>query len=79
MLVEADPQGRSISMCPNVSVNFKPCTNTLAVRTGYSRLVSISGHAVCLESVVGFTDGTPPGAVEYNVRDPGQAFVTAAT
>lgn len=78
VLVESDPQGRSISGCPNVSVNFKPCKNTLVVRTGYSTFVRIGGHAVCLDSVQGFTDGTPPGLVKYDVRDPGQAFVDAS-
>jgi hypothetical protein len=78
VLVEPDPQGRSISMCPNVGVNIKPCTSTLAVRTGYSTFVRIGRRPVCLESVVGFTDGTPPGLVEYTVRDPGQRLVTVS-
>jgi hypothetical protein len=78
LLVEADPQGRSISLCPNVGVNIKPCGSTLAVRTGYSTFVRVDSHAACLDTVVGFTDGTPPGAVEYTVRDPGQAFAGAS-
>lgn len=78
VLVEPDPQGRSISMCPNIGVNIKPCTTTLVVRKGYSTFVRVDGQAVCLDSVVGFTDGTPPGLVEYTVRDPGQAFVAAS-
>jgi hypothetical protein len=77
VLVDNDPQGLSITMCPNISVNFKPCTTTLAVRDGYSTFVRVAGHAACLETVVGFTDGTPPGAVEYRVRQPGQDFVRA--
>lgn len=79
VLVEPDPQGRSIAMCPNVGVNIKPCTGTLAVRTGYSTLVRIGRRPVCLDSVVGFTDGTPPGLVEYTVRDPGQRLVGAGS
>lgn len=75
VLVEPDPQGRSISLCPNISVNFKPCQNTLAVRSGYSTFIRIDGQSVCLDSVVGFTDGTPPGAVDYTVRDAGQLLV----
>lgn len=78
VLVESDPQGRSISGCPNVSVNFKPCQNTLVVGIGYSIFVRIGGHAICLDSIQGFTDGTPPGLVRYDVRDPGQAYVAAA-
>ena len=78
VLVEQDPVGRSISMCPNVGLNIKPCTSTLVVRTGYSSFISIGGAPACLETVVGFTDGTPPGLVEYTVRDPGQGFVVAS-
>ena len=78
VLVEPDPVGRSISMCPNVGLNIKPCTSTLVVRTGYSGFISIGGQPACLETVVGFTDGTPPGLVEYTVRDPGQSFVAAS-
>lgn len=78
VLVEPDPEGRSISMCPNIGLNIKPCTATLAVRTGYSAFVRIGGRAVCLDTVVGFTDGTPPGAVTYTVRNPGQRFVAAS-
>jgi hypothetical protein len=77
VLVEPDPQGRSIARCPNVGVNIKPCTTTLVVRRGYSTFVRVGGRPVCLESVVGYTDGTPPGLVEYTVRDPGQGFVEA--
>lgn len=78
VLVEPDPQGRSLSMCPNIGVNIKPCTTTLVVRRGYSRFVRVGGHAVCLDTVVGYTDGTPPGLVEYTVRDPGQSLVAAS-
>lgn len=75
ILVEPDPQGRSISGCPNIGVNLKPCTATLAVRSGYSELIRIDGHRVATDAVVGFTDGTPPMAVDYTVRDPGQRWV----
>jgi hypothetical protein len=78
VLVEPDPQGRSVSGCPNIGVNIKPCTGTLVVRRGYSTFVRIGQQPVCLDSVVGFTDGTPPGLVKYTVRDPGQGFVAAS-
>jgi len=55
---------------------MKPCLTTLAVRDGYSNLVRIDQHRVCLDTVTGLTDGTPPGIVVYTVRDPGQPFVT---
>ncbi|HSP61010.1 MAG TPA: hypothetical protein VLO09_08105 [Ornithinimicrobium sp.] len=75
VLVEPDPQGRSIVMCPHMGINIKPCTGTLVVRTGYSTFVRIGRRPVCLDTAVGFTDGTPPGGVEYTVRDPGQRLV----
>jgi hypothetical protein len=47
------------------------------VRSGYSSFIQIDGKAVCLDSVVGNTDGTPPMSVDYVVNDPGQHFVGA--
>lgn len=73
--VEADPEGREINGCPNTGPAIKPCTLTLAVKQGYSSLLRIDGRRVCLDTVRGFTDGTPPGAVEYKVRNAGQGFV----
>ena len=75
VLVDNDPQGRDISMCPNVGINIKPCNKTLPVTKGYSTFIRIGGKALCLDTVEGFTDGTPPGAVKYNVRRPGQTLV----
>jgi hypothetical protein len=31
---------------------------------------------MCLDTVNGLTDGTPPGVVEYKVRHAGQELVT---
>ena len=76
ILVATDPEGRPIQGCPNTGPAIKPCTLTLAVRRGYSTLMKIDGRRICLDTVTGFTDGTPPGAVEYEVRAPGQAFVS---
>ena len=75
VLVDNDPQGRDISMCPHIGINIKPCRKTLPVSKGYSTFIRIGGKAVCLDTVEGFTDGTPPGAVKYNVRRPGQTLV----
>lgn len=77
MLVEPNPEGRPISGCP-LTVPFKPCLTTLKVRKGYSTFVRIAGHTICLDTVVGLTDGTPPGVVEYNVLSPGQKFVAGS-
>lgn len=74
-LVATDPEGREISMCPNISTNTKQCNHTLAVVTGYSGFIRIDGHRLCLDSVDGMTDGVPPS--HYTVRDPGQQFVGA--
>ena len=77
VLVEPDPEARPIHHCPNIGATIKPCTHTLRVREGYSDLVHIQGQRVCLDTVTGLTDGTPPGAVTYGVRDAGQHFVTS--
>lgn len=76
VLVEADPEGRSISGCPNTGAAIKPCLQTLRVLVGYSPgLLRIDGRRTCNDTVSGFTDGTPPGAVRYKVRAAGQQFV----
>lgn len=76
LLVAEDPEGRDISRCPNYGVAIKPCTHTLAVKEGYSTFLRVDGHRICLDSVQGLTDGTPPGTVLYQVRAPGQDWVT---
>lgn len=75
VLVENDPEGRAIARCPNVGATIRPCLNTLAVREGYSEFIRVSGKPVCLETVKGRTDGSPPGMVDYLVRTPGQDIV----
>ncbi len=75
VLLEPDPVGRGISFCPNV-VPFKPCLTTLVVQTGYSLFIRVENRRLCLDTVTGFTDGTPPGAAMYVVREAGQKFVS---
>ena len=75
VLVQRDPEGRPILACPNMGATIKPCQTTLAVDKGYSAFVSIDGKPVCLDTVEGLTDGTPPGVVQYIVRNPGQGLV----
>jgi len=77
ILVDNDPEGREISMCPNISTNTKQCNTTLRVAKGYSTFIRIDGKAICLDSVQGYTDGVPPSL--YTVRDPGQQFVGAGS
>ena len=81
VLVATDPEGRSISGCPNNNpmMSMKPCLNTLVVKTGYSDFIQIDGHRVCLSSVKGLTDGTLPGTVNYTVKTPGQNLLKAAS
>jgi len=81
VLVSTDPEGRSISACPNTNplMGLKPCLNTLKVKTGYSDFVFIEDCHVCLSSVEGLTDGTPPGTVNYKVLSPGQNLVEAGS
>jgi len=75
VLVEPDPEARPITTCPMYGPGLKPCTTTLRVTKGYSGFVSIGGRRVCLDAVTGLTDGTPPGTVNYVVREPGQSLV----
>ncbi|THF86047.1 hypothetical protein E7T09_12435 [Deinococcus sp. KSM4-11] len=75
LLVDDDPEGRPIRFCPNYGVGIKPCQRTLKVKQGYSTLLRIGGQRVALDSVRGLTDGTPPGVVEYLVRQPGQELL----
>ncbi len=75
VLVEPDPVGCSISGCPSV-VPFKPCLTTLLVQKGYSEFIRIQNRRLCLDTVTGFTDGTPPGVIMYVVRFAGQQFVS---
>jgi hypothetical protein len=77
LLVENDPVGCSIAGCPSVAP-FKPCLKTLAVQKGYSHFIRVQGRRICLDTVTGYTDGTPPGVVMYEVRNAGQQFVSEA-
>ena len=78
VLVQNDPEGRPISACPNIGATIKPCQTTLKVQVGYSEFIRIDRRPVCLDTVVGLTDGTPPGLVIYKVRSPGQEYVSEA-
>lgn len=75
VLVEDNPEGRGITGCPNIGATIRPCLTTLGVREGYSDFIRIDGHQVCLDTVKGRTDGSPPGTVDYLVREPGQDIV----
>ena len=72
--IEIDPEGRTIVGCP-IQPPFRPCVTTLPVISGYSDLIRVDGRRVCLDTITGLTDGTPPGQVRYKVNDAGQPFV----
>jgi hypothetical protein len=76
VLVDADPEGRSIAACPNFGPTIKPCAKTLKVGVGYSGFLKVDGHRITLDNLDGLTDGTPPGLVHYKVRDPAQQYVS---
>lgn len=76
VLVATNPEGKRITGCPNVGATIKPCQRSLQVEEGYSTFISVDDNAVCLDTVSGLTDGTPPGIVRYVVREPGQELVT---
>lgn len=75
LLVEINPEGRSIDGCPMYGPTIKPCKLTLPIKEGYSNLLRIQGRRICLDTVWGLTDGTPPGTVRYEVRQAGQDLV----
>ncbi len=75
VLVGNDPAGKAIAGCTNVSTTIKPCTSTLNVEQGKSTFVTINGKPVCMNTVVGGTDGTPPSVTKYRVKFPGQILV----
>lgn len=75
VLIGNDPGNKMIGGCSNIGPTIKPCTMTMAVEQGKSDFVSIGGTPVCLDTVVGGTDGTPPSATKYRVRHPGQVLV----
>jgi hypothetical protein len=79
VLVQPNPESRGIAGCPNSNplVGILSCRTTLDVRQGYSELVKIGGKPVCLDSVLGYTDGSPPRIANYKVVDPAQILVEA--
>lgn len=81
VLVSTDPEGREINGCTFTApmAGMKPCKVTLKVKSGYSDFVRIGGCKVCLQTVLGMTDGSPPGTVNYKVLTPGQSLVAAGS
>jgi hypothetical protein len=78
VLVETDPERRDISGCPMFGAGIRPCKTTLKVDKGYSAWLWIDGKRICLDTVTGLTDGSPPGKATYLVAEPGQDWVSEA-
>ena len=76
VLVEPDPVDRKIAGCPWVGTGLITCTQTEAVKEGYSPLIRIDGQRVCLDTVTGYTNGGPGARFSYTVREPGQKLVS---
>lgn len=76
VLVEGDSTFRFIVGCPNRGATIKPCALTTGVESGLSTFIHIQGRSVCLDTLTGLTDGTPPGTIHYVVEYPGQDFVS---
>ena len=78
ILVYSDPEGKSIPDCSHSvpAAGILPCKLTLKARTGYSQFVRVGDRRICLDTVIGYTNGTPPSQVDYTVDDPGQGLVS---
>jgi hypothetical protein len=76
VLVRGDTAGRPVAGCPPLPP-LKPCTATVREGGGFSTLLFVGGVPVALSGLVGITDGEPQTQVRYEVRSPGQRFVSA--
>ena len=76
VLINNDPMLKPISGCPNAGPTIKPCTSTVNIEDGKSALVFVNNKPVCMDTISGGTDGTPPVATKYSVTFPGQTFVS---
>ncbi len=79
ILVGNDPMLKPIGGCPNAGPTIKPCTLTLTVEAGKSKLVFINGKPACMDTISGGTDGTPPMVTKYSVTFSGQILVDTDT
>jgi hypothetical protein len=77
LLCEPDLVGAPIQGCTQpASSTTKPCTSVVSVSPGGASLtVTAGGKPVYLSTLVGITDGVPPGMIR--VADPGQDVASA--
>lgn len=71
VLVAPDPAGRPIRDCANLATQT-PCLVTGPVIRGCSAWITIDGHPVATDRVVGQPVGT---VAAYSVTSPGQSWV----
>ena len=78
-LTASDLRGRPIVGCVNVNpaAGFRPCTSTLSVESGFAGVLGEDGSPLLLDSVTGYTDGSPPGTHRFKVRQPRYVEVEA--
>lgn len=78
LLVEGDPLGRSISLCPMATITTPPCTLTISVDdASYSRFLRINGRRICLDATRGRTNWSQSGTTTYSVTTVAQQFVAS--
>jgi hypothetical protein len=84
VLCGQDPAGlpigaapRGLPICPTPRTNTtKPCERTIAVIAGQSDFVFVDGLPMCLEILIGTTDGLAPAiGVKYSVDEARQPLV----
>ena len=79
ILVDNDPVNREITGCTFSETTISPCTLTTSVTSGYSELIRINGHRICLKPLTGLTNWAGAYAVQYKVRIPGQDLLVEST
>ena len=78
VLIEPDPENRTINGCANSGVGILPCKIATNVEiTGYSTFIRVDGKRVVLDTITAFTSGSPPRLFKWVVVDPAQPFVEA--
>ena len=79
VLIEPDPENRDINGCTNSAGVNVPCKIATNIQMeGYSELIRVDGHRLCLDTITAFTSGQPPGMFKWVVVNPGQPFVEEA-
>ena len=79
VLIEPDPENRTIKGCANSGVGIIPCTVAMPLQIrGYSDFIRVDGQRLVLDTITALTNGQPPGTFWWVVANPGQAFIEEA-